>query len=223
MSLHPFTGVQNVLLAVIAVLLTSHVHLAHTSASVNRDNFNVPCSFRDSLNVTNGLYDPKTKSIRYDNTTYLPGQYGSFDYELVYEKRMPAATHYRACVCKMHKPCVPICCAIGQSLVEIDGRYVCTPNVHSDARRMMIDVLDPVTNEKTEENVLSSFGYVVSPLCERYALDPANEPMDEFQLLKVYINKKSCVRLFRFIIWFTIIRMDRCWWRISHTTSTSSV
>lgn len=167
-------------------LLTCLVHFS--TALTPRDNLNVPCGYLDSLNITNGIYDSKTKSIRYDNRTYYPGQYGSFDYEISYEKRMPAPKHYRACVCK-NTPCVAMCCPPGKSLLYIDQRFQCTENEHTDKRRMMVDLLDPVFNETSQINVLDRFGYVVSPLCDRYILSPETDPLDEFYLMKVKPNR----------------------------------
>lgn len=173
-------------------LLICHFHIASSTASLNRDNLNVPCSFLDSLNITNGQYDPKTKSIQYDNQTFLPGQYGSFDYEVSFEKRMPAPKHYRACVCK-NKPCISLCCPLGQTLLlSVNDTFVCTPNQHPDKYQMMMDVLDPALNTTTEENVLSRFGYLVSPKCERYVLDPEENPLlDVFHVMTVRMSKLS--------------------------------
>lgn len=169
---------------IIIALLTCYIQICKSTPSLKRDNFNVPCGFLDSLNITNGVYDAKTKTIAYDNQTFLPGQYGSFDYEVSYEKRMPAAKHYRGCVCK-NKPCIGLCCPLGQSLLYINDKFVCTPNQHPDKWRMMMEVLDPITNKTTEENVLSIFGYVVNPKCERYMLEPDDSPMDVFYVMTV--------------------------------------
>lgn len=167
--------------------LTCHIHLTHATAALNRDNLNVPCGYLDSLNITNGHLDPTTKSISYDNQTFLPGQYGSFDYEISYEKRLPAQKHYRACVCKT-KPCISMCCPLGQSFISINGTFVCTPNPHPGKLQMIMNVKDPKTNTTKEMNMLSSFGYVLSQKCDRYVLEPENTEADEFEVMTVRLS-----------------------------------
>lgn len=175
-------------LVVATIALLFCVHLVTSTASpTSRDNFNVPCKFRDSLNISGGHFDAATKTIQYGNTTYYPGQYGTYDYEFIYDQRRPAERHYRACVCE-NKPCIRLCCPLGESYYSFNESFVCKPNQHHNLHELRVQMLDLDLNETVDSNALDKFGYVVGTPCDTYALapeDPMNADTDAWQMLTV--------------------------------------
>lgn len=74
-----------------------------------------PCSFKDSINITDGIKYPNG-DIKYDDILYTPNLYGSYDYEYINKSSIKSYTepHYRGCICLV-KNCINFCCPRGQA------------------------------------------------------------------------------------------------------------
>lgn len=69
----------------------------------------LPCHFLDSINITDGTFQPN-KSILYGGTVYPEGQYAEIDYILNEKGENEIVKLYRrGCLCSL-KPCIRICC-----------------------------------------------------------------------------------------------------------------
>lgn len=76
---------------------------------VSMSSTELPCHFLDSINITDGIYQPN-KSVFYGGTVYPEGQYAEIDYILNEEgKNETVKLHRRGCLCSL-KPCIRICC-----------------------------------------------------------------------------------------------------------------
>lgn len=75
-------------------------------------NDELPCDFRDSINITNGQLQLDGARI-HDGTIYPKEQYALVKYVIVDGRiRVPVKSHYRGCPCNV-KPCISLCCPLG--------------------------------------------------------------------------------------------------------------
>lgn len=159
------------------ILFASNLLLPKSTATSKK----VSCSFSNSLNISDGIFDQATRSYYHENKKYLQGQYGDFEYELIDGKASAVKKHIRGCVCQDEK-CISLCCPLGQTYLEPGN---CIPHQQPDKWQLIMDVLDIATNNKTSENVLASFGYFVRPKCMR--MTQYYNSGDSFTILKVII------------------------------------
>lgn len=91
----------------------------------------LPCHFLDSINITNGIFQPN-KSIIFGGTVFPEGQYAEIDYILNDGiERETVELHYRGCLCK-RKPCIRYCCSFESYVANIkEDREVCHESVKS--------------------------------------------------------------------------------------------
>lgn len=169
------------------VLLCAVIWIGATSAMVAHDNWNVPCRYVDSVNITglpvhvNGRH--RTVSVTFDNHTYSPDLIGEFDYEILNETyRQPTVRHPRLCVCQ-NRPCVRLRCPRGQLFVG----DACEP----DARMEQLSIPVRMANGELQTlNLFDSFGVTIGKQCELMtALEPDRYPDDAWELHQVRERK----------------------------------
>ncbi|XP_065077551.1 G-protein coupled receptor Mth2-like [Ochlerotatus camptorhynchus] len=94
----------------------------------------LPCEFRDSVNITSGVRDT-LGNILYSNIKYTPEHYAVINYDYVeYDVRISVPNYYRGCVCQVTN-CVRLCCPVGQWFVSreesvttcVDGNSLLSP------------------------------------------------------------------------------------------------
>lgn len=84
----------------------------------------LPCHFLDSINITDGIFQPN-KSIIFGGRIFSKGQYADIDYVLNEgNEHDTVKLHTRGCLCN-HKPCIRICCSFGSYLVTKNGLTDC--------------------------------------------------------------------------------------------------
>uniref|UniRef100_A0A1Q3FLM5 Putative g-protein coupled receptor mth2 n=1 Tax=Culex tarsalis TaxID=7177 RepID=A0A1Q3FLM5_CULTA len=92
----------------------------------------LPCEFRDSVNISGGTVDAQG-NIHHDGITYEPRNYAliSYDYE-GFDNRVEVPVAYpRGCICRL-RSCVRLCCPAGQWLASDGNTSAC---VDSDGQR----------------------------------------------------------------------------------------
>lgn len=143
-----------------------------------QDNFNVPCKYKDSINITNGQRNADG-SITYDGIRFAKEDYGIYDYK--FENgltRVKTVPHVRGCTCK-HRPCVSLCCPRNSVYSDELG---CVRNGRFNAT---IDVWSETNETKTIE-MFPYFGYVLNMPCEATVeKEPELHPTDIWYLYDV--------------------------------------
>lgn len=92
----------------------------------------LPCSFVDSINITDGALQPN-KSIIYDGVEFTTDDYAQVDYVLNNGvERASAKSHIRGCLCN-RKPCIRFCCPYGSGSVARNGTKLCVVRDGFDA------------------------------------------------------------------------------------------
>lgn len=142
------------------------------------------CTYEHSINITNGVFDSNTKSYRYGNQTFHPGQYNTFDYKMNETVRIPTSSHVRGCICQV-RPCFSKCCPLGEVYEHGFGCKKIDESTNQD--EMMLDVLDPNKKTTSNENILNTFNFVIkhTNCTDYYKLEPENNLFEQFSLLKV--------------------------------------
>lgn len=161
------------LLAVVLLLIA----IAQQS-DATRDNLNVPCRFRDSINITDGIRD-SDDNIVFEDMIYTKNDYGIYDYVIVNDiVRRSVSAHLRGCVCRMKK-CVRFCCPRGEQLQE----GICMQNETFYDRNITLQDRDNATVD-----VFQEFGYVVGKPCDEIIMmDPSEYPDDAWAMLSVSV------------------------------------
>ena len=140
-----------------STLIAILIAICINASCASHDNLNVPCKFRDSINITDGYLDSDS-NIVFDDIVYTSNHYGVFDYEFINETfRQPAAPHYRGCICQL-KPCVRLCCGRGSTFRN--GSCVDHPNLLN----LKIELSDDMGN-KNNESLFDVFGYTIGKPC----------------------------------------------------------
>lgn len=149
------------------------------------DNLNVPCKFRESINITDGIED-SDGNVMYDTIVYSKQEYGTYDYEFVNESfRQPATPHRRGCICRK-KTCVRLCCPKGERVNE-----GCKKEDGLD--KLQIPVFYSEINESKDVDLFNTFGYTIGKPCvEITQLLPEDYPDDNWILYPVSMNEFHC-------------------------------
>lgn len=147
------------------------------SSAYDFDNWDVPCKFLDSINITGGTTDLTDGSITFDGYTFPKELHAIYDYEFLNESfRQPVAPHPRGCICALNplKPCIRMCCPRGKHF---------RGNCIDDER--VINVTVSIDNT-TDGNVYDHFNYVWGKPCSRvFRMDPEKNVKDAWVLFKV--------------------------------------
>lgn len=161
-------------------LATCVLILFHAAHGIMQDNFNVPCKYLDSINITNGKKNTDG-SITFDGIRFGRGDYGLYDYVIVNgNTRNPAQPHLRGCPCKK-KPCVSLCCPRGSIYSNEAGCM--KPETFSTPTEIWNDKNVTATVEMFEH-----FGYVQNKPCDAEGfteMDPEQNPTDVWYLYNV--------------------------------------
>lgn len=160
------------------LILLPNVH-AYT-----QDNFNVPCNYLDSINITDGRRN-MDGSITFRGVRFANGDYGTFDYTFENGiKRVSTEPHIRGCPCK-HRSCVSLCCPPGYIYMDVHG---CTWKPTFD---MPIEVWNQA-NETKIIDLFKDFGYVLNhenlPCVELVEKTPEEVPTDVWYLYDVSLS-----------------------------------
>lgn len=116
------------------VLLIQFSVWCSSAASMSND---LPCPFLDSINITNGIFQPN-KSIIFDGTVFPEGQYAEINYILNEgSERESVKLHIRGCICSL-RPCIRFCCSVGSYLVTIDGSIDCKFNESIESSESLV-------------------------------------------------------------------------------------
>lgn len=149
-----------------------------TVHTLMQDNFNVPCRYKDSINITNGQRNADG-SITYDGIRFTKADYGTYDYK--FENgltRVNTKPHIRGCTCK-YRPCISLCCPRNSIYSDQSGcgkinKFNLTIDVWSE------------TNETKRVDMFPYFGYVLNMPCEETVeKDPESHPTDIWYLYDV--------------------------------------
>lgn len=172
----------------IAVLLL--IVIARSSDAA-RDNLDVPCRFRDSINITDGVRD-SDGNIIFENVTYGKNDYGTYDYEFVNDiERRSVESHIRGCVCRL-KTCVRLCCARGEHF-----QSGCTRNESFYDRQIAL-----MDRENASVDLFQEFGYVVGKPCnEVITMEPNEFPDDAWAMMSVSSFSMQYTYAKRIFIW----------------------
>lgn len=145
-----------------------------------QDNFNVPCKFKDSINITKGQKNADG-SITFDGMRFAKGEYGVFDYKFKDgDKRVPTQPHTRGCSCKT-RPCISFCCPRGSIYSDDEGCL--KPRNFS----MPIELRNH-KNESSMVDLFTQFGYVMNMPCDNIVeKNPEQYPTDIWYLYDVSV------------------------------------
>ncbi|CAD7083129.1 unnamed protein product [Hermetia illucens] len=143
------------------------------------DSLNVPCSFWNTINITDGIR-LANGSYLYDGRIYPEDYVGTYDYEFVnLTFRQSVKPHLRGCVCKM-ATCVRLCCPVTQYFD--DRQKICSDPPRNVST--LVNVTDYKGNVETV-NIGEKFGFVYGTPCEKmYYLDPASFEYDKWDLFE---------------------------------------
>lgn len=137
-----------------------------------------PCSFFDSINITNGIKHSNGK-IEFNGILYSKEFYGDFNYKFINRShKINVKTHKRGCICLLTN-CVQMCCPEGQSYFVQESSDPCR---------------DDPSQEKyieSDNKLLGNYGKVYLKPCTGYFLEPEKSPVEEWHLTKdgdVYLN-----------------------------------
>lgn len=138
-----------------------------------------PCSFQESINITDGI-KYLNGDIQYDDILYTPDNYGIYEYEYLnatYKSKVEP--HFRGCICTF-KSCIQFCCPRGQAF-QVGGICADDPlyNISADSLR-------------EEAKYYQKYGVVyIKPCSTGYFLQPDEADYDEWHLLddgQLYLN-----------------------------------
>lgn len=154
------------------------------------DNVNVPCSFRDSINITDGYRD-SDDSILFDGLLFRSNDYGSYNYEFINDTvRRAIQPHLRGCICRL-KDCVRMCCPRGQHYNESKC------NVDEKFANINIDILESDNSTTSAINLFDTFAHINGRPCGGiFELEPKEIEEDRWGLLRVSITANILVSKF---------------------------
>lgn len=139
-----------------------------------------PCSYFESINITNGIKQSDGK-IEFNGITYSKEFYGDFNYTFINRThKISVKSHKRGCICLLKK-CVQMCCPEGQS-------YFSSQQSSDPCRD------DPFQEKYTDADnkLLGKYGRVyLKPCTNGYFLEPETSSIDEWHLTddgQVYLN-----------------------------------
>lgn len=164
------------LLTIVAICIQSIAGSGGTNSTY--DNVNVPCSFRESINITAGYRD-SDDAILFEGLMYTANDYGVYNYEFINDTiRQPVRPHLRGCICRL-RSCVRTCCPRGQfyneSMCRKDEQFA----------NMRIDVLEPDNTTSVSLELFDEFAYINGRPCGAiFELDPIYDE-DRWILLRV--------------------------------------
>jgi G protein-coupled receptor Mth (Methuselah protein) len=112
----------------------------------------------ETVNITGGFSDEKTKNILFDGDSYPPKSYAIYNYILNGTSRVSVESHTRGCVCQV-RPCFKICCPPGYVYQPDKGD--CVQNENADVE-LEFEIVDA---EK------SRYHFILSDLLYRCPVD----------------------------------------------------
>lgn len=136
-----------------------------------------PCNFMDTINITDGKMNEVTKDFVFNGITYEYGTYGLYGYIIEnYTEKINVTPHYRGCVCK-YKPCIRLCCVQGVGLNGDHPSCIKTNELSVFGQ----DNEDAIINIESHE-----YGVLIDRPCGKmYELEPLDYPEDQWTFLKV--------------------------------------
>lgn len=70
----------------------------------------LPCEFRDSVNITDGTLLQQSQNIIYDGVEFTPADYAQIHYDVIRGvERVSTQPYLRGCLCN-RRPCIRVCC-----------------------------------------------------------------------------------------------------------------
>lgn len=140
---------------------------------------NKPCSFFESVNITNGIKHSDGK-IEFNGIIYSKEFYGDFNYKFINRShKISVKSHKRGCICLLTN-CVQMCCPEGQSYFSQQSSDPC----HDDPYQEKYI--------ESDNKLLGKYGKVyLKPCTHGYFLDPEASTFDEWHLTEdgqVYVN-----------------------------------
>ena len=135
-----------------------------------------PCNFMDTINITGGYKDDNNSFI-YQGVTYEHGTYGLYGYIIENQtEKITVPAHYRGCVCK-YKSCIRLCCMEGLGL---NGQHP------SCIKTNTLQVYTQDNDETVIDIESHEYGVLVNRPCGKmYELEPTDYTEDQWYFLKV--------------------------------------
>uniref|UniRef100_A0A8D8H9W1 G-protein coupled receptor Mth2 n=2 Tax=Culex pipiens TaxID=7175 RepID=A0A8D8H9W1_CULPI len=140
------------------------VVLSFAVDSLGQQQRQLPCEFRDSVNISGGTVDAQS-NIHHDGIKYEPRHYALISYDYAgFDTRVEVPVAYaRGCICQL-RSCVRLCCPVGQWLASDGNTSAC---VDSDGPfRVRVNV-STTSGEVQSVNLLEEpkFGVVHQKPC----------------------------------------------------------
>lgn len=107
----------------------------------------LPCSFRDSVNISSGTRDAQ-RNIVHAGIKYGPEHYAQIDYDFIgFDVRVKTLSYLRGCVCQVAR-CVRLCCPLGQwfssdaKCAVYNDTFKVSVNVESEVGFSVVNLLE---------------------------------------------------------------------------------